>query len=489
MVGTARPVRPPDALSARGRPGSLGRGRVTRTPLALVAGFCVLSVALASPVRAAAQEGGTVEGAQAPPVDSLTLLDAVRAALAERPALGIAAAARDAAAADRARAASDWWPRLSLDAGLTHFEEPMLVSPLHGFPVDGFDLTSIPDFDRTLVDATLGARWTVFEGGARLARNRGAEAGLRAAEAGLEATADATIALTAAAFADAVAARETLEAHDLRLRALEAERERVARALDEGAVPGVDAMRADAALASARADRVAAAALVDVTTGDLARLTGIPEDRLDRLAVPSLELDPETVADSASSPAVEEARWQARAAGAATDAARAAWWPEVSTRGAWIERGAGADGDTYSGEWQIGLRLDWEVFTGGARTAAIARAEAEHVQAEERLAQVELDRDAAIDRARADLARTRARSAALADAVAARTEVARVERLSLDVGAGIQSEWLDAVADLLDARAALVRSRAEALVAGVELARAAGILDLEWLANRLEEAR
>lgn len=416
--------------------------------------------------------------------DSLTLLDAVRAALAERPALGIAAAARDAAAADRARAASDWWPRLSLDAGLTRFEEPMLVSPLHGF-----DFTSIPDFDRTLFDATLGARWTLFEGGARLARNRAAAAGLRAAEAGFEATADATIALAATAFADAVAARETLEAHDLRLRALEAERERVARALGEGAVPGVDLMRADAALASARADRVAAATLIDLTTGELARLTGIPRERVDRLAVPSLDLDPATVADSAASPAVEAARWQARAAAAATDAARAAWWPEVSTRGAWIERGGGTEGDTYSGEWQVGLRLDWQVFTGGARAAAIARAEAERLQAEERLAEVELDRDAAIDRARANLARTRARSAALADAVAARTEVARVERLSLDVGAGIQSAWLDAEADLLDARAALVRSRADALVAAVELARAAGILDLEWLANRLEETR
>jgi outer membrane protein TolC len=417
--------------------------------------------------------------------DSLTLLDAVRAALSERPALGAAGAARDAAAADRARAFSEWWPRLSLDAGITQFEEPMLVSPLHGF-----DLQSIPDFDRTLVDATLGARWTLFEGGARLARNRGAEAGLRAAEAGVEATADATIALTVAAFADVVAARQTLEAHDLRLTALEAERERVAKALAEGAVPGVDLARADAELASARADQVAAAATLEVATGDLARLTGLPEPGLsDRLAVPALELDATSIRDSTVSPAVEQARWQARAAASATDAARAAWWPEVSTRGAWIERGAGGDGDSFTGEWQVGLRLDWALFTGGARAAAISRAEAEQVQAEERLAQIELDRDAAVDRARAALARAQARSAAFAEAVAARTEVARIERLSLDVGAGIQADWLDAVADLLDARAALVGSRAEELVAAVELARAAGALDLNWLASRLEETR
>jgi outer membrane protein len=413
----------------------------------------------------------------------VTLLDAVRSALAERPALAAAAAARDAAAADRARAASEWLPRLSLDAGITRFEEPMLVSPLHGF-----DLQEIPDFDRTLVDATLGARWTLFEGGARLARSRAARAGLRAAEAGIDATADATIALTVAAYTDVLAARQTLEAHDLRLVALEAERDRVAKALEEGAVAGVALARAEAAVARARAERVAAAATLEVAAGDLARLAGLPEAGLvERLAVPPLELDPIAIPDSAASPAVEQARWQARAAAAAADAARAAWWPEVSTRGAWIERGAGTDRDTFTGEWQVGLRLDWALFTGGARAAAIARAEAERVQAEERLAQTELDRDASMQRAGAALARARARTVALEEAVAAGLEVARVERLSLDLGDGIQSDWLDSEADLLESRAALVRSRADQLVAAVELARAAGVLDLEWLATRLEE--
>ena len=418
------------------------------------------------------------------PADTLTLLDVVRLALAERPALGAAAAARDAAGADRARAASEWWPHLSLQAGVTHFDEPMLVYPLHSFDVEAIR------FDRTLVDATLGARWTLFEGGARRARNRGADAGLRAAEAALEATADATIALAVAAYADVVAARQTLEAHDLRLTALEAERKRVARALAEGAAAGVELARSDAALASARADRVAAASALEIATGDLARLVGLPEATLaGRLAHASPALDLAPLPESATSPAVEQARWNARAAAAAADAARAAWWPEVSTRGAWIERGAAEQSDSFTGEWQLGLRLDWALFTGGARAAAIARAEAERVLAEERLAQTELDRDAAVQRARAAFERAVARAEALEEAVAARVEVARVERLALDVGAGVQPDWLDAEADLLDARAALVRARADSLVAAVELARATGVLDFEWLAHRLEEAR
>ena len=440
-------------------------------PLALAL-FAALAGAPASPAAAQELAAG----------DSLTLIEAVRRALDERPALHAAAAARDAAVADRAGAASEWWPRLSLDAGVTRFEEPMLVSPLHAF-----DLQTIPDFNRTLVDATLGARWTLFEGGARLARSRGAAAALEAAEAGVEATADATIAIAVGAYTDVVAARQTLEAHDLRLEALAAERKRVALAREQGAAAGVDLARADAALASARADRVATAAALEVAAGDLARLIGVAAIGLpDRLEATALELDPVAVADSAASPVVEQARWQARAAAAAADAARAAWWPVVSTRGAWIERGAAAESDTYTGEWQLGLRLEWPLFTGGARAAAISRAEAERVQAEEQLAQIELDRRAAAERARAGLARARARAEALAEAVAARAEVARVERLSLDVGAGVQADWLAAEADLLDARAALVRARADAIVAAVELARAAGVLDLDWLAHRLE---
>jgi outer membrane protein TolC len=423
--------------------------------------------------------------------DSLTLLDAVRRALATQPRVAGTRAALDAARAGLAEAEAAWWPRVSLDAGITRFEEPMLVTPLHGF--DPNFLLDPPDFDETIVDAALAARWTVFQGGGRRARVRAASARARAAAASLEGAEDATIAVAVMAYADAVAAREMLAAHDLRLGALAAEHARVGKALAEGAAAGVERARADAALARARADRVAAAAELEVAAGELGRVIGLTDagpELAQRLVLPGVE-PPDIAGESpaipaaAESPAVARARSEAEAARAVADAARAAWWPDVAAQGAYVERGAAGEPDTYSGEWQVGLRLDWAVFTGGARKAQVDRAEADERQAEARLRQAELDQASQVERAAAAFEQARARQAALAEAVLASAEVARAERLALDVGAGIQADWIDAQADLLEARAALVEARAGSLVAAVELARATGALDLDWLAKHL----
>jgi outer membrane protein TolC len=455
--------------------------RLVLTALAaavLLPGGALLPGAALLPEPAQAQEPASA--------DSLTLRDAVRLALAVQPRVAGAVAALDAARAGRAEAVAAWWPQVALDAGVTRFEKPMLVTPLHGF--DPNFLMNPPEFDETIVDATLSARWTMFEGGERRARVRAATARARAAESALEGAEDATITITVMAYADAVAARETLIAHDQRLEALATERSRVEKALAEGAAAGVDLARADAALAQARADRVAAAADLEVAAGELARLIGLPDAGpalAARLALPTIE--PPAPPAAAESPAVVRARWEVEAAEAAADAARAAWWPDVATQGAYIERGAAGEPDTYSGEWQAALRLDWAVFTGGARKAQVERAEAEERQAEQRLRQAEIDQADEVERGRAAFERARAREIALAEAVEASAEVARVERLELDVGAGVQADWIDAQADLLEARAGLIEARAGSLVAAVELARATGTLDLAWLESHLGE--
>jgi outer membrane protein TolC len=66
------------------------------------------------------------------------------------------------------------------------------------------------------------------------------------------------------------------------------------------------------------------------------------------------------------------------------------------------------------------------------------------------------------------------------------TEVARIEKLSLDVGSGTQTDYLSAEADLLAARANLVNARYREIVTRVDLARITGQLSLEWLAQNLE---
>lgn len=457
----------------------------------------LLGLAVSTPVSAQVQRQGDS--------GSLSLLEAARLALATHPSVAVAAARRDVAEATRREATAAWLPDVVVDADYTRFEEPMLVVPLHAF-----DLTQRPVFDRDIVQATLASRWTVFDGGERAggigraaALEEGAVADLDDARAGLLVSVTST-------YLDILALQETLDAHDRRLDALEVERDRVRLAVREEKLARVEASRVEAALAAGRADRVSAAESLDVAVRDLARLIGdedpdrIEVDALGRAVVPPVPPpahppvpadslaradSPRAFADSlrdhADSPALRRARSEVRAAEAAGRAARGLWFPDLQLASGYVERGA-LD-ESYTGEWQVGVQLEYALFTGGARQAAVSRARAERRAAEARLRLVEDETAARIDRAAAALESARARAAALAAAVEARDEVSGIQRLAVEVGAGIVSDYLDAVADLFEARAAEIRARHAILEAEVELARATGTLDLDWLERRLGE--
>ncbi len=75
---------------------------------------------------------------------------------------------------------------------------------------------------------------------------------------------------------------------------------------------------------------------------------------------------------------------------------------------------------------------------------------------------------------------------ALTSAVQQFAAVLDVETLSVNTGAGVQTDYLRAVSDLLEARAALSQAIAAEASARVALARATGELTPEWLARNLE---
>ncbi|MDO8667184.1 MAG: TolC family protein, partial [Gemmatimonadales bacterium] len=74
---------------------------------------------------------------------------------------------------------------------------------------------------------------------------------------------------------------------------------------------------------------------------------------------------------------------------------------------------------------------------------------------------------------------------ALRSAVEQSEEVARIERLSLEVGSGTQTDYLDAEANLLRARASLIEARHAEISARIELARIAGELSPDWITTKV----
>jgi outer membrane protein TolC len=146
----------------------------------------------------------------------------------------------------------------------------MIVAPLHAL-----DITRAPEFDRTLIRGTASVAYTLFDGGVRGSRVRGARAEASAAEHTRELAVATLITVVTQTYLQVLTARDVLAAHDTRLTALEAERDRIAQLFAEGTTARVSVLRAEAAIAQALAERIATEAALEVGELSLARLTGV----------------------------------------------------------------------------------------------------------------------------------------------------------------------------------------------------------------------
>jgi len=448
----------------------------SRTNLALAS--LAFSVLCPNPALAAQQSAQD---------DLLTLNEAVARAIDYHPSIRAATAALEAARSSLGEARAAWFPRVTLDASASRYEEPMLTSPIHEFSAE-----AIPALDRFLYGGNATLAYELFDGGAKVARVTGARAEAAATGAQLEETEMALIARVTVSYLQVLTATGVLEASDRRIEALGAERRRVAQRLEQGAASHVELMRVEASMANAEADRVRAASNLDVARYNLARMIGAsPEEpaaiRLAGLILrdSSAQYDRVSLLGQAgtSSPELRRAREHLTAAEAGRSAAVGAWFPRVNLFG--TLQGYGYP-DGFSTEWQVGARLSYPVFTGGARSSAVARAGAVADAAREQVRLAELATQDAIDRALVAVRDSRARVDATRRAVEHLTEVVRIEHLSLSEGAGTQTDYLLAEAELYAARAALVEARHAEIAAHVELARVVGELSPAWLANTVE---
>jgi outer membrane protein len=459
---------------------------MTRTPpllrtVALPAAILAAALAGASPGAAAPEPGAA---------PTLTLAEALAGALDRYPALAAARARVEQADQSLGEARTELGPILAATVLGAHYGEPVPVTPIHGFSPG-----LLPDFDDTLVQGGLQLDYTLWDSGVRRARVRQADARLASERASLDAGQQAVAARVAGLYTRALARRDTLEAHRARVAAIRAELGRVEQLLRVGKAPEVDRLRAEATLAGAEAETVRAATELDATERDLARLVGVEVERAraERLAAVADPAAPEAAradlesAALAASPEVSAARSALEAAAAAESLARAAYFPKL--KGVGLYQQLGASELSFTTEWNLALRLSVLIWDGGATGRRVARAAAALDEARARLAQSELDARQAVDRALAAWTDAEARAAALDRAEARLTEVARIQKLLLEVGSGTQIDYLDAESELASARAARAETRGAALAARVELAHATGELSLDWVLRNLERSR
>ncbi len=430
---------------------------------------------------------GAQAAREADVADSLvTLSRAVALTLESHPLLLGGDARLRAAEEDRRASVADRFPSLSLRATAIQFEEPMVVTPIHSF-----DPSNIPPFDETLFQASALVDHTLYDGGARGARISMSEAHARAAGWDLHSVRQELIAQVSQSYLRVLLARDQLEAHDRQIAALESELTRVRDLLSAGRAARVEVLRAEAALADARAARVRTETIRRVAEGDLSRLMGLPRESIGRIELRKVTLTSRGTPDRAglfrrsleANAAVGRATHRLTSAEAVVDVARGARRPSVSLQAAWVDRGS-LDGN-FAAEWNVGLAVSVPVFAAGRLHRGVARAEALRDASRENLRLAELGAAAGVDLALAALDEAGARATSLRIAVNRSAEVARIERLRLDAGTGVQADYLQAEATLLSLSVALSEAEHGAVLARIRLARVVGELDAAWLDENL----
>jgi outer membrane protein len=420
----------------------------------------------------------------------LTLAAALRGALDRYPTVAAARASRDQAAAAAGEARAPLWPRLSLDAALTRYELPSIIYPLHGL-----NLASPPEFGTSLAQGAASLSYTLWDFGGRANRLRAARANEDAAGAALDATSAALVARVAVAYLRVLTIRGVLAAQDQQLAALAAEADRIHRLLAAGRAARVEVLRIEATVSRARADREGTAASLELAERDLAQLADVPVERARAEALEPLYLrDTTSTPDRdallararGANPELLQALRGADAGRAQLAAARATRFPELRLLGSYVDRGTASAGwppvAALRGEWQAGVQLSYPLFTGGQRESVIRRADADARLRSEQARAAALQIEQTVDRTIGMAREGHARIFALTTAVAQFDEVARIRRLALEAGSGTQTDYLDAEADLLRARASLVDARHAEIAAHIEMARVTGELTPAWLA-------
>ena len=410
----------------------------------------------------------------------LTLQEAADSALAAHPSLRSALARLEATSRTRDIERASRLPGATLGANVTRFGDPMVVAPLHSF-----DPAHPPGFHDALVQGQVVVDYTLFDSGVRSARIDAAGARVQAAGFAVAAAEMELLEGVVRDYLAVLAARAVHAATLAQLETMEAEHARALERIAAGTAPELEVLRAQASLQDARVEEAAASRGVGLAERSLARTMGAAPAAL--AGRPVADVRPrfgDGAEGVAPNPVIEAAQRTVRGAQARLREARAGRMPSVGLRAALQDFGTTSGG--HVAEWQAGLRLSWPIFTGGARRASMRRAEAEIMAAESELDAVLLGLAAEADAAESRILGADERSAALESSIAQWEEVARIEALALEAGAGVQNDLLRAEAGLFRARAGHAQARYDAVRARVQLARAQGALNREWLSRSLE---
>lgn len=426
--------------------------------------------------------------AQTAPV-RLTLDEAIARGFDTSPTLQELAGRQEAARAVVEQRIAAERPQLATLASYirTNHITPFIVQGALGAPMVLYP--DIPNNFRTRIDL----QWPIYTGGrlSALARAAGAEADAAGtdreaarADLKLEITRSFWAVITARAAADVV--RQALDRTAAHLTD-------VRNQLSVGLVPPNDVLTTEAQHAHQRLLSIEADNLVETTSAEFRRLTGLNQETPFELAADLSAAGVQSAAPAVSAPpafvaAVTTAladraerkslQFRIAAADERVTAASAGRLPTLTTLGGYDYARPNPRifplQDVWKPSWELGIHFRWMVFDGGRVKAETAEAVANRLVAEARLRRFDEGVQVEVRQRLADLESARASIEAAETGVRAATEAQRVLSERFSAGVATNLDVLDAQVALLQADLDLTRARASTHLAAAQLDRALG---------------
>lgn len=417
----------------------------------------------------------------------LTLRQAVELALKQNPALRAAQDQADISHAQVGQARAGWFPRLDVNQSFTRGDNPIYVFGAlltqRQFTAQNFNLSSLNEpspLDN--FQTQVAARVSLFDSGRTYLREAGAKKMSSAADYATAQARQDLILRVVRAYYGVIVAREDLAAASQALDSAKANERRVRTMTTAGLVVTSDLLSAQVFRAQMQDRQISASNALEVAQLNLGRELGLPPGALPEATGTLGEPKPLTGGIDqwiktalAERPALLAARMQEQAANTNRKLAKADFGPQIGLF-ADFERDSEALGGPSGTNWTAGAKLDWNLFSGGARRSRLAEADARRSQAKDQLAWLQSGIELQVRQAYLDAQAAAQRANAARAAVKQAGESLRIIQNRYQAGLVTITELLRAQTAQLDARTGYLSALHDWQVARARLERAAGQL-------------
>ena len=414
---------------------------------------------------------------------SLDLTSVIGYALKHNPNLRVAQKGIETEQFGIDAARSDLLPKVNFGSGVTRFRYPTPLTPI----VIELPLTpnlDLPDFERTIYDASASFTLPLYKGG-RIVRNlRIAQTRKALAEDNYAASVQDLIYNLTSTYHKILQLQKLLESNRAQVSELENHKRDVEAFFEAGTAPRLDLLKTEVELAHARDGVIAVKNNVEAAFSLLRELMGmddasppfsIADQPLSRPAYPSGQEALDTAL--AKRPDFRAIARRKRIAEDRIRVAQGQWLPDISGTGQYIKRAG--DSTTFKEDYYVGVNLTIPVFDGGLIRSQVNadRTELEKVKEEERAMRLSISRE--LKDARIAIDNASDRMSVAQAAIESARETLRVEHLRYVTGAGTTTDVIDAETALLRAETDSCQAAYDREIGLASLRKGMGILTVE----------